>query len=445
MEDLVHNLYREVPFFQWIGFVPTAVLVMLACGLLVLNFFGLMGGLYTFFERKVAGWTNSRRGPNRVGPYGLVQFIADGVKLILKEDIIPAEADKNYFRFAPYLLLLGTALSFVVIPFGPILIISDLNVGVLYLLATGALSVVGLIMAGWASNNKWSLLGGMRSAAQIVSYEIPMALAIMVVVLLAGTMSVQGIIRHQEGGVLNWFLFSSPFTFLAFLLYFISSIAEINRTPFDLPEAESELVAGYNVEYSGMRFGVFFAAEFSNIYVISAVAVICFLGGWHVPLVGEVAELGNRGHALGRLLAGPPAMVLFLLAALPMSYLAWKALRAFVLDVRCKRRLMPNRLVRFNSELLVLGLLFAAIASVLALHVPARGLLPNLYHLGFAYVLPFLVFFGKSMAVSFVVLWLRWTVPRLRVDQMMLVCWKYLIPMGFFCFIGQGFWSWLWS
>jgi NADH:ubiquinone oxidoreductase subunit H len=138
-------------------------------------------------------------------------------------------------------------------------------------------------------------------------------------------------------------------------------------------------------------------------------------------------------------------MALFFLAALPMGYLAWKALHAFVRDVRCKRRLMPNRLLRFNSELLVLGILFASIASALVLHLPARGLLPNLYRLGFAYVLPFLVFFGKSMAVSFVVLWLRWTLPRLRVDQMMSVCWKYLIPLGFFCFIGQGFWSWLWS
>ncbi len=160
MENFFNYLYQEFWIFQRIGYVPTAALVMLTCGAIVLNFFGLMSGLFTFFERKVAGWTNSRRGPNRVGPYGLVQFVADGVKLILKEDIIPAAADRQFFKFAPYLLLLGSALSFVVIPFGPKWIISDLNVGVFYLLATGAFTVVGLIMAGWASNNKYALLGG---------------------------------------------------------------------------------------------------------------------------------------------------------------------------------------------------------------------------------------------------------------------------------------------
>ena len=301
MEGLVQQIYDGSPFFQSLGYVPTALAVMLLCAGLVLNFFGLAGGLFTFLERKVAGWMNARRGPNRVGPYGLVQFLADGIKLICKEDIIPAAADRPFFKFAPYLVLLGTALSFVVIPFGPKWIISDLNVGVFYLLATGSFTVPGLIMAGWASNNKWSLLGGMRSAAQIVSYEIPNALAILVVVLTAGTMSIQGIIRLQSGGPGAWLIFHSPFTFVAFFIYFISAIAEINRIPFDIPEAESELVSGYNVEYSGMRFGAFFAAEFANIYVISAVATACFLGGWQVPFVpaGELAGLGLVIEAFG--------------------------------------------------------------------------------------------------------------------------------------------------
>jgi NADH:ubiquinone oxidoreductase subunit H len=417
---------------------------MLACAFVVLNFFGLMSGLYTYLERKVAGWTNSRRGPNRVGPYGLVQFMADGVKLILKEDIIPAAADRNIFKFAPYLLLLGTALSFVVIPFGPKWIISDLNIGVLYLLATGSFSVVGLILAGWASNNKYALLGGMRSAAQIVSYEIPNALAILVVVLGAGTMSMQGIIRAQAGGIHHWFLFSSPFSFLAFFIYFISAIAEINRVPFDIPEAESELVAGYNIEYSAMRFGVFFAAEFGNIYVISAVAVTCFLGGWQIPFV-EVADLGTLGSGLGNFLARPAVLMILLLAALPAIFLAWKALRAFVWDVRRKRAFFGSRFVRLHSELLVLGLIFAGGALTLLFHLPLRAYLPTIYRLILQYLLPFLVFFGKAMLVSFVVLWWRWTLPRLRVDQLMGVCWKYLIPMGFVCLIGQGFWMWLLS
>ena len=444
MENLVNDLFGQFAFLQKLGYVPTAVIVMLACGFVVLNFFGLMSGLFTFFERKVAGWTNARRGPNRVGPYGLVQFMADGVKLILKEDIIPADADRSIFKFAPYLLLLGTSHAFVVIPFGPKLIIGDLNVGVLYLLATGSFSVVGLIMAGWASNNKYALLGGMRSAAQIVSYEIPNALAILVVVLTAGTMSMQGIIRAQAGGIHHWFLFSSPFSFLAFFIYFISAIAEINRVPFDIPEAESELVAGYNIEYSAMRFGVFFAAEFGNIYVISAVAVTCFFGGWQVPLL-DVSDLGPVGRGLGNFLGRGDVLILMLIVALGITMLAWKALRAFVWDVRRKRAFFGSRFVRFHSELLVLGLLFTGGALVLALHLPLRAYLPAIYRLIFQYLVPFLVFFTKAMLLSFVVLWWRWTLPRLRVDQLMGVCWKYLIPIAFACLVGQGFWMWLFS
>jgi NADH:ubiquinone oxidoreductase subunit H len=444
MENLVNDLFGQFTFLQELGYVPTAAIVMLACGLVVLNFFGLMSGLFTFFERKVAGWTNARRGPNRVGPYGLVQFMADGVKLILKEDIIPAAADRSIFKFAPYLLLLGTALSFVVIPFGPKWIIADLNVGVLYLLATGSFSVVGLIMAGWASNNKYALLGGMRSAAQIVSYEIPNALAILVVVLTAGTMSMQGIIRAQAGGIHHWFLFSSPFSFLAFFIYFISAIAEINRVPFDIPEAESELVAGYNIEYSAMRFGVFFAAEFGNIYVISAVAVTCFFGGWQIPFL-DVGDLGSVGRGLGNFLGRGEVLILMLVVALGITVLAWRALRAFVWDVRRKRAFFGSRFVRLNTELLVLGLLFTGGALVLALHLPLRAYLPAIYRLLFQYLVPFLVFFTKAMLLSFVVLWWRWTLPRLRVDQLMGVCWKYLIPIGFACLVGQGLWMWLFS
>ncbi len=443
METLVIDLYREIPFFNKIGYVPAATVIMLAFCLLVLNFFGLVAGLFTYFERKVAGWTNSRRGPNRVGPYGLLQFIADGIKLILKEDIIPAAADRNFFRFAPYLVLLGTALSFVVIPFGPKWIISDLNVGVFYLLATGSFTVVGLIMAGWASNSKWALLGGMRSAAQIVSYEIPNALAILVIVLAAGTMSVQGIIQAQTGGISGWFLFDSPFSALAFFIYFISAIAEINRIPFDIPEAESELVAGYNIEYSAMRFGAFFAAEFGNIYVVSAVAVACFLGGWQVPFVGEVEVLGPVGRQVGLFMARPIVLLILLGAAAPLTILGIRALKIFVWDLRRKWSLLASPFVRIQSEFLLLGLSFSAVALILIMHLPLRPHLPAIYDLSFHYLLPFFVFVGKAMLLCFVILWWRWTLPRLRVDQLMGICWKYLIPMGFICFIGQGIWMWL--
>jgi NADH-quinone oxidoreductase subunit H len=445
MENLVNTLFNSVGLFRKIGYAPTAAIVMVALGLVVLNFFGLVSGLFTFFERKLAGWTNSRRGPNRVGPYGLLQFVADGVKLILKEDIIPAAADRSYFRFAPYLVLLGTALSFVVIPFGPALIISNLNVGIFYLLATGAFTVVGLIMAGWASNNKWSLLGGMRSAAQIISYEIPNTMAILVVVLMAGTMSMQGIIAAQAGGIHHWYIFGSPFSFVAFFIYFISSIAEINRIPFDIPEAESELVAGYNIEYSGMRFGAFFAAEFGNIYVVSAVAVTGFLGGWQLPLTIDAAELGPLGARLGTFLGRPAVLMILTAAALVCAWLALKAMRAFWADLRRKWPLIPSRFVRVNSEWLVLGLIFGGNALALVLHVPLRAYLPQIYRLIFEYLLPFLAFFIKSMVVAFVILWLRWTLPRLRVDQLMDVCWKYLIPAGFICLLGQGIWMTLLS
>jgi len=438
MENFVNTLYHGVWLFQKIGYVATAIIVMVTFCLMVLNFFGLVSGLFTFFERKLAGWTNSRRGPNRVGPYGLLQFVADGVKLILKEDIIPAAADQNYFRFAPYLVLLGTALSFVVIPFGPALIISDLNVGIFYLLATGAFTVVGLIMAGWASNNKWSLLGGMRSAAQIISYEIPNTLAILVVVLMAGTMSMQGIIAAQAGGIHHWYIFNSPFSFLAFFIYFISSVAEINRIPFDIPEAESELVAGYNID-------AFFAAEFGNIYVVSAVAVTGFLGGWQLPLLSDTEALGPLGAQLGKFLGRPAVLIILVIAALPCAWLAWKAIRAFGADLRHKRPLIPSRFVRINSEWLVLSIIFGANALALILHVPLRAYLPLIYQLIFEYLLPFLAFFIKSMVIAFVILWLRWTLPRLRVDQLMNVCWKYLIPIGFICLLGQGIWMTLFS
>ncbi|MEW6261882.1 MAG: complex I subunit 1 family protein [Thermodesulfobacteriota bacterium] len=440
MEALIIHLVQRVPPFREMGYPATAALVMLISAGIVLNFFGLLAGFFTYFERKLAGWTNSRRGPNRVGPYGLMQFVADGVKLVLKEDIIPAAADRPFFRFAPYLVLLGTALSFVVIPFGPELIISDLNVGLLYLLATGSFTVLGLIMAGWASNNKWSLLGGMRSAAQIISYEIPNALAMMVAVLTAGTMSVQGLIEAQAGGFLKWHIFASPFCFVAFIIYFVSAIAEINRIPFDIPEAESELVAGYNIEYSGMRFGAFFAAEFGNIYVISAVAATCFLGGWHLPLVSRVELLPLLGESAGRFLAQPVVLAVLAAVALFTALGAGQAFRALALDFRRKRLYLTSRFVRLNSELALLGLIMASAALLLTLHLPLRSHLPLIYRYLFQYLLPFLAFFVKAMLISFVVLWWRWTLPRVRVDQLMSICWKYLVPLGFVCLVGQAVW-----
>jgi NADH-quinone oxidoreductase subunit H len=218
-----------------------------------------------------------RIGPNRVGPFGLLQPIADVLKLLSKEDIIPARADKALFILAPILVVGASLMVWATIPWAPGLAPTDLNVGVLFVIAMGGLPVLGFIMAGWGSYNKYALLGGMRSAAQLMSYEIPGVLAAVVPVMLAGSMSMVEIVRAQQGG--NWFIFQ-PWGLVAFVLFVMAGIAESNRTPFDLIEAESELAAGFHTEYSGMRFALFFLAEYANMFAISGVATILFLGGW---------------------------------------------------------------------------------------------------------------------------------------------------------------------
>jgi len=263
-------------------------IAMVVTALVVLSVFvAPLAGVTSWLERRVWARMQSRVGPNRVGPQGILQWLADGIKNIMKEDIIPTAADQKLFPLAPYVVFMGFLCSFVVIPFGANLIVADLNIGILYLLAVTSLVVVGILMAGWASNNKWSLLGGMRSAAQIVSYEIPAGLSVLTVVFLAGTLSMQGIIRAQGWAPWDWFMFHNPFTFCAFFLFFTAALAEGNRTPFDIPEAESELVAGYVTEYSGMRFLFFFFAEWGNLYVIGSVATTLFMGGWQVPPVTD--------------------------------------------------------------------------------------------------------------------------------------------------------------
>ena len=307
-----------------------------------------LAGFTSFFERRIAARMQSRVGPNRVGPNGILQWIADGLKCLLKEDLVPQDSDPVPFKIAPYLVFMGMFGTFAVLPFSEKLIAADLNVGLFYLVAVTAFIAVGIIVSGWASNNKWALLGGMRSANQIVSYEIPTGLALLTVVLASGTMSTQGIIRQQGWLPWDWNLFRTPFLAVAFFLYFISALAEANRTPFDLPEGESELVAGYNTEYSGMRFALFFLAEWAELYVIAAVATLAFLGGWNVP--------------------------------------------AFV---------------------------------------PA----------GVRTLVQVLFFVGKAFFWMFVIIWIRWTLPRVRVDQMMELCWKYLVPLGFVCLMGTAAWE----
>jgi len=350
MESLVHGLVESGVAPAGIPMWMHQLLAMLIFGgIVVFGFVLPIAGITTWVERRVMGRIQSRIGPNRVGPLGFLQWLADGVKNMLKEDIVPTAADGPLFRAAPYVVITGFVASFAAIPFAGNLIIADLNVGILYITAVTALVVVGILMAGWASNNKWSLLGGIRSAAQIVSYEIPAGLSIFPVVLLAGTLSMQGIIRAQGAAPWTWYLFDNPFTFIAFFVLFVSSLAEGNRTPFDLPEAESELVAGFATEYSGMRNLLFFMAEWGNLYVIGAIATTLFLGGWQIP---------------------------------------WA---------------LDDHPVLRNA-------------------------------------LQFGVFFTKSYAFVVLAIWLRWTLPRIRVDQMMEMCWKYLVPIALVNFLGTATW-----
>ncbi|HXJ36409.1 MAG TPA: complex I subunit 1 family protein, partial [Candidatus Eisenbacteria bacterium] len=277
MADLVQSLFAEA---TWVHYLVVALLF----GAIVV--FGLVlpiAGITTWVERRIMGRMQSRIGPNRVGPAGFLQWLADGIKNMLKEDIVPTAADGPLFRFAPYVVMVGFVGTFAVLPFTSALIIADLNVGILYVTAVTALVVVGILMAGWASNNKWSLLGGIRSAAQIVSYEIPAGLSIFPIVMLTGSLSMQEIIKLQGWAPWSWNLFANPFAFVAFFIFFVSALAEGNRTPFDLPEAESELVAGFATEYSGMRNLLFFMAEWGNLYVIGAIVTTLFLGGWQIP------------------------------------------------------------------------------------------------------------------------------------------------------------------
>lgn len=355
MQQLADKLISQFKILQDLPHEFTYLVVQVVFGALVLMLFvAPFAGIISWVERRVAARMMDRIGPNRVGPQGFLQWLADGVKSLLKEDIVPTAADSILFRLAPYLVFVGMLMAFVSIPFASRLIIADLNVGIFYILAVTSLVVVGILMSGWASNNKYSLLGGMRSAAQIISYEIPTGLAIFVVVLMTGSLSLQEIIKAQGAYPWQWFIFNNPFACLAFFSLFISSLAEGNRTPFDIPEAESELVSGYSTEYSGMRFVFFYFEEWANLYLIAAVATTLFLGGWQIP------------EPAGQWAAG-------IHAALPQ-------------------------------------------------------------------LLEFLAFFIKALVVVFVIIWLRWTLPRVRIDQLMTMCWKYLIPLGFASALGVAAW-----
>ena len=323
----------------WVGytvFILIAAVILSAVG-------GLTPIIMVLAERKVSADIQDRFGPNRVGPYGVLQTVADAIKLLTKENITPAKADPFLHLMAPILVFTGAFIPLIAVPWARRIILADFNIGVLYILGVASFTVIGMLMAGWSSNNKWSLLGGMRSAAQIISYEIPNSLALLTVIVIAGTLSMNGLAEAQSGGVHRWFVFRSPFAFLAFFLYLTSSLAEANRVPFDLPEAESELVSGYHTEYSGMRWAIFMMSEYIEMLVVNSVAVTVFLGGWNGMLPGE------------------PLMAGWL----------W-----FVL---------------------------------------------------------------KVSALMYMQVWVRFTLPRLRVDQLMYLGWKVLLPASFVTMLGASF------
>jgi len=290
MQGLTH-------FFQHIGISSafwSFFIATIIYGVFVFTFLALFALVAVYLERKVSGHMQDRLGPMRVGWHGLLQTVADTLKLLAKEDIIPRNADRLLFVLAPVVLFLGTYMVFAALPFGPGIIGSDLNVGLFYIIAVSSLVVIGIIMAGYSSNNKWSLYGGMRSAAQIISYEIPVGLSLIIGVMMSSSLHIGQMVQAQAtglwglGGIFGWNFIQNPFAFIALFVYVVAGTAEANRTPFDLPEAESELVAGAFTEYSGMRWAFFFLAEYANMWVVGVLGAVVFLGGWNSPIPGDV-------------------------------------------------------------------------------------------------------------------------------------------------------------
>lgn len=338
-------------------------IVALVAAVILVTFVAVSALFFIWLERKVSGRIQDRLGPTRVGGrFGWLQTVADGVKLICKEDTIPASADHFLFRIAPYVAFCGSFVAFLALPFANSLVAAELNVAAFFILAVMSSEVFGIILAGYGSGSKWSLFGGIREAAQVVSYEVPRAMSVLLPVILAGSLNLNTIARLQSGFVSNWFIFHDPFTFAAFWIFFICATASCKRAPFDLAEAESELVAGFHTEYSGLRWSLFFMAEYGSMFAVSGIAAILFLGGWNTGLTPrDLSEIfqdwfGTVGWWLGNLI--------------------------------------------------------------------------NVC-----------VFIGKGWFLVFVMMWVRWTLPRLRIDQVMMTCLRYLLPISCVLLMGVSVWQ----
>ena len=367
-------------------FVPLAVTIV------IIAVFPLVAGYLTLVERKVLADFQVRLGPMRVGPHGLLQPIADALKLLLKEDIIPTDADRSIFWMAPVISTFTALTSFAVLPFSRYLYVADVNVGILVIMAMSAVGILGIILGGWASNSHYPLLGALRSAAQLVSYEVALSFALLSGLMVAGTLSMQGIVKAQAASGV-WFAFSNyGFMLVPFVVYLISATAETNRAPFDLPEAESELVAGFHTEYSGFRWSLYFLAEYANIFVASSVAVTLFWGGWlrPFPSVGWLEPVNY---------------------VLPFLLFAGSGAASFLLVKRLRDPLQQKVLVAVALLLILVGLVFL----VPQFNSAAIGVFWFLF---------------KVALVIYLLIWFRGTFPRFRYDQLMNIGWKYMIPIG---------------
>jgi NADH-quinone oxidoreductase subunit H len=350
-------LFAQTTFSFWFVFIAILAAALLIGFMLISAIFSV------WLERKVAGRIQDRLGPTRVGgKFGWLQTLADGVKLLVKEDIIPAAADRMLFKIGPYIALVGSFMGFLALPFGYAAVAMNMNIALFFILAVMSSEVFGIILIGYGSGSKWSLFGGMREAAQMVSYEIPMAICVIVPVIVAGSMNLHDVAMQQSGGIWNWYVFHDPFTFAAFWTYFTCAMASCKRAPFDLAEAESELVAGFHTEYSGFRWLVIFMAEYGSMVAVSGIANVMFLGGWSLGLPFEWALLFRDTLGMG-----------------------------------------------------TLGLVLGEIINVTT-------------------------FIFKCWFLVFVMMWVRWTLPRLRIDQVMMTCLKYLIPISCVLLVGVSLW-----
>lgn len=402
-----------VPELTGLPVLDAFICIFAVCAVII-NFIAVYAGLSTLVERKIAAWMQSRIGPWRVGPHGMLQWLADALKLMIKEDIVTRGADRILFKLAPYVVFAGSFACWVAIPFAPHWSPASFNIGILYLLAVSSAVVIGILMAGWSSGSKWALFGAMRSAAQIVSYEVPVGLTLLGMLLIYGTLDMHaisaaqaqglpyGILGDQYGGLWSWGINRHPpFTIIAFIIYYIGALAETNRTPFDIPEAESELVSGYHTEYAGMRFSFFFLAEYANMFVVAAIATTFFLGGWLPP----------APSVPGTVVFGVGSLVGFLAGFGPRKN--W-----------------------FNG---IIGAgVGGAIAAAVAVYACQPGKGGEFTGAGAQILGGAFWFFAKCFSLIFLMIWLRWTLPRYRVDQLMDLCWKKLTPLALINLVAIG-------